>query len=220
MNESSTRFSAVTRRAFLSGLSLAAIAATGACGTNTTAGNVAPSTSAPSTTSSTPSTAATPSISASPSVSSSASAGKQIPSGAKATVSWTYTASGGMARNPYMAVWIEDASGAYVKTLALYHRTSGDNWLRELSDWYTSSGGTGTTTSGTVPAGSYTATWDGTTAGGGRADQDAYFVCVESAVEHGSNSLVRKQITFKASALQTTLSPVGSITAAAVDYSV
>lgn len=212
MNESSTRFGAVTRRAFLSGLSLAAIAATAACGSSTTAGSSAPSSAAPST----PSTPSTSSASSS----SSTSSGKQIPTGAKATVSWTYAASGGMARNPYMAVWIEDATGAYVKTLALYHRANGDNWLRELSTWYTSSNGTDTTTSGTVPAGSYTATWDGSAAAGGQADQGHYYVCVESAVEHGSESLVRQQVTFTTSAAKTTLSPSGSIAAATVDYTV
>ena len=213
MNESSTRFSTVSRRAFLGGLSLAAIAATAACGAGSSAGTAAPSTAAPST-STEPSTSATPSTSPS----TSKSAGKPIPAGAKATVSWTYATSGGMARNPYMAVWIEDSDGAYVKTLALYHRQSGDNWLRELSGWYASSGGTDTTTSGTVPAGSYTATWDGSVAAGGQSDQGTYYVCVESAVEHGSDSLVRQQVTFGAKASTTTLSPSGSISAAAVDY--
>jgi hypothetical protein len=135
-------------------------------------------------------------------------------------VSWTYAASGGMARNPYMAVWIEDSSGAYVKTLALYHRANGDNWLHELTGWYTSSGGTDTTTSGTVPAGSYTATWDGSAAAGGQAAQGRYFVCVESALEHGSESLVRQEVDFGSAAATTTLTPTGSISAAAVAYTV
>lgn len=218
MNESTTRFSAVSRRAFLSGLSIAAIAATGACGASSSAGTAAPST-APSTGTAPSAAASTPSASASSSAST--STGKQIASGAKATVSWTYSSSGGgMARNPYMAVWIEDAQGAYVKTLALYHRQSGDNWLRELSGWYTSSGGTDTTTSGTVPAGSYTASWDGSAAAGGQVEQGTYYVCVESAVEHGSDSLVRQEVKFAGSAVTTTLTPSGSISAASVDYTV
>jgi len=135
-------------------------------------------------------------------------------------VSWTYAASGGMARNPYMAVWIEDASGAFVKTLALYHRANGDNWLDELTSWYASSGGTDTTTSGTVPAGSYTATWDATAAAGGQADQGSYFVCVETAVEHGSESNVRQQVTFGSSTAKTALDAAGSIANASVDYTV
>ena len=215
MSESTTRYGAVTRRAFLSGLSIAAIAATGACGASTTSGSSSTAAPAPAASSSS-SAAAAPSTSSS----SSASKGKQIPAGAKATVSWTYAASGGMARNPYMAVWIEDSAGAFVKTLALYHRANGDNWLNSLSSWYASSGGTDTTTSGTVPAGSYTAAWDGTAAAGGQADQGSYFVCVETAVEHGSESIVRQQVTFGSAAATTALAASGSIANASVDYTV
>jgi len=215
MTESTTRYGAVTRRAFLGGLSIAAIATTGACGASTSSGSSSTAAPAPAASSSSSATAA-PSASSS----SSASKGKQIPAGAKATVSWTYAASGGMARNPYMAVWIEDASGAFVKTLALYHRANGDNWLDELTSWYASSGGTDTTTSGTVPAGSYTATWDATAAAGGQADQGSYFVCVETAVEHGSESNVRQQVTFGSSTAKTALDAAGSIANASVDYTV
>jgi hypothetical protein len=217
VSQSTPRFSAVTRRAFLSGLSIAAIAATGACGATPSGNTSSPDTAAPSTASS---PSASPSAPDSSAASSSGSAVKTIPAGAKATVSWTYAASGGMARNPYMAVWIEDSTGAYVKTLALYHRANGDNWLDSLSSWYASSGGADTTTSGTVPAGSYTATWDGSAATGGQADQGSYYVCVESAVEHGSESLVRQRVTFGTSSSKTTLSPTGSIAEAAVDYTV
>ena len=56
-----------------------------------------------------------------------------------------------------MAVWIEDADGNFVTTLALYHKANGDNWLNTLASWYAASGGTDTTTSGTVPAGTFTA---------------------------------------------------------------
>ena len=66
-------------------------------------------------------------------------------------------------------------------------------------------GGTDTTTSGTVPAGSFTANWDGTTASGDRATQGTYTVCIESAVEHGSESLIRQQVTFGASSATTAL---------------
>jgi len=119
-----------------------------------------------------------------------------------------------------MAVWIEDADGNFVKTLALYHKANGDNWLNTLSTWYAASGGTDTTTSGTVPAGSFTTTWDGTTASGDRAAQGTYYVCIESVVEHGSDSLVRQQVTFGSSAAKTSLTATGDITAAAVDYAV
>ena len=219
MTPSTSRYSAVTRRAFLTGLSAAAIVGVVGCAASTTS----PSTSATATASaaSTATATATATASASNSATSSASAsGKSLPASAKATVTWTFASSGGMSRNPYMAVWIEDADGNFVKTLALYHKPNGDNWLNSLSSWYSSSGGADTTTSGTVPAGSFTATWDGSTAAGGRAEQGDYYVCVESMVEHGSESLVRQKVTFGSSASQATLTPAGDIAAAAVSYAV
>lgn len=206
-----SRYAQVTRRAFLGGLSLAAIAGAAGCAAGTTA----------SSTTST-STSSTPTASASSTSSSSAaSSGTALPAAAKATVTWTFTSSSsGMAKNPYMAVWIEDSTGAFVKTLALYHKAVGDNWLNTLARWYQVSGGTDTTTSGTVGAGSYTATWDGSTASGGRATQGDYYVCVESVVEHGSESLVRQKVAFAAKAASSTLTPAGEISAAAVAYTV
>ncbi len=203
-----SRYSTVTRRAFLGGLSAAAIVGAVGC--------AAPS--AVSTPSAASSSAASPSSTASSSASS--SSGKSLPSAATATVSWTFASSTGMARNPYMAVWIEDANGNFVKTLALYHRANGDNWLQSLSNWYSSSGGTDTTTSGTVPAGSYTTTWDGRDASGSRVDQGSYYVCVESVVEHGASSLARQQFNFGKTAFNTNLTPNGDITVAAVSYRV
>lgn len=210
-----SRYSAVTRRAFLGGLSAAAIVATVGCATESSTSPV-PASSA---SSASPSATATATASASSSASASTS-GTELPASAQATVSWTFTSSGGRSRNPYMAVWIEDADGNFVKTLALYHRAHGDNWLKTLSAWYAASGGTDTTTSGTVPAGSFTAVWDGSTAAGARAAQGSYYVCVESVVEHGSESLVRQQVEFATSAAQTTLTPAGDIAAAAVAYTV
>ena len=207
----SSRYSAVTRRAFLSGLSAAAIVGLAGCA------GAGSSASSPATSSASANSTAAASASASGPASAS---GETLPASASATVSWTFASSGGRSRNPYMAVWIENADGDFVKTLALYHKANGDNWLDTLASWYAASGGTDTTTSGTVPAGSFTTVWDGTTAAGDRAAQGSYYVCIESVVEHGSDSLVREQVTFGAAAAQTTLTPSGDITAAAVNYAV
>ncbi len=204
---SPSRYAAVTRRAFLAGLSAAAIVGAAGCAAGTPASSASASSAA--------TTAASASASASTPASSSTTA---LPATARATVSWTFAASGGRSRNPYMAVWIEDADGAFVTTLALYHKANGDNWLDTLSAWYAASGGTDTTTGGTVPAGSFTAAWDGSTAAGGQATEGTYYVCVESVVEHGQESLVREPVEFGAEATQVTLTPAGDITAAAVDY--
>ncbi|HBX82768.1 MAG: DUF2271 domain-containing protein [Propionibacteriaceae bacterium] len=201
MPDTTSRYSQVTRRAFLGGLSVAAIATVTAC----------------SSTSSTSSSSA--SSSSSTTGASAAATGPALPTTAKATVAWTFASSSAQ-KNPYMAVWIEDANGSFVKTVALYHKANGDNWLNTLTRWYSVSGGTNTTTSGTVPAGSFTASWDGSTASGARAVQGNYYVCVESVVEHGSESLVRQQVAFATTAAKTTLTAAGEITAASVDYTV
>ena len=213
--DSTSRYSAVTRRAFLGGLSATAIVATVGCAAGTSTPS-APSSSAASSTAS----ASASATAAATSGASTVSSGTELPASARAGVSWTFASSGGGSRNPYMAVWIEDAEGHFVKTVALYHKASGDNWLNSLNAWYASSSHSDTTTSGTVPAGTFTAVWDGSAADGGRAAQGAYYVCVESAVEHGSESLVRQQVTFGTKGAQTTLTPAGDITAAAVDYTV
>lgn len=206
-----SRYAAVTRRAFLGGLAAAAIVGVAGCAVPQTTPTPGASTPSGSTASSAP--ASTPTTDQS-----STGAAAELPASAAATVSWTFAASGGMSRNPYMAVWIEDADGNFVKTLALYHKANGDNWLDSLANWYAASGGTDTTTSGTVPAGTFTATWDGSTAAGGRATEGTYYVCVESVVEHGGQSLVREQVSFGATDSQVTLTPVGDIAAAAVSY--
>ena len=69
-------------------------------------------------------------------------------------------------------------------------------------------------------AGSFTANWDGTTASGDRATQGTYTVCIESAVEHGSESLIRQQVTFGASSATTALTDSGQLSAASVAYTV
>lgn len=219
VTEPNLRYPLVTRRAFLGGLSLAAIASTAACsGSDSTATDDASGQSGEQTSTADTTGTVQTSTSDSSADGSSAGSGDTLPTTASATVSWTF---GGQAmRNPYMAVWIEDADGAFVKTLALYHRAEGDRWLDTLVRWYQVSGGTDTTTSGTVPAGTYTAAWDGTTASGERASAGSYYVCVESAVEHGDESLVREAVTFDAEAGSTTLTPAGDITSASVDYSV
>lgn len=215
MDKPLSRYSAVTRRAFACGLSAAAIVGVVGCTSPATSSTTAAAPAASSTaTAPGTATSAAPASTTTPATAS----GEALPASASATVTWTFAASGGRSRNPYMAVWIEDADGNFVTTLALYHKANGDNWLNTLASWYAASGGTDTTTSGTVPAGSFTATWDGSTAAGERAEQGTYYVCIESVVEHGSESLVREQVTFGSSAAQTTLTPVGDISAAAVSF--
>lgn len=218
-----SRFSQVSRRAFLSGASLAAITGLAACGSNDSSSG-STTTQAASTPTDTPSATQTTSAVETTAASSAASSAKAstasgtLPASAQATVSFTYTTSGGMAKNPYYAVWIEDASGNFVKTLLLCHLSGQDRWLNEMTAWYQASGGTDTTTEGTKPAGTYSVTWDGTDANGSRVKAGTYIVCIESNREHGSESLITSKQSFGSKALDVDLGTNGELTAAHLKY--
>ncbi len=126
----------------------------------------------------------------------------------------------GPARNPYIAVWIEDTNEELVSTVSLWHLQQNERWLGELKRWYTVSGGYETNTSATKVAGSYTVKWDGVGREGTRVAAGDYFVCIEAAREHGPYGLIREPITLGTQPLQKTLTAVEELTAASVTYTV
>ena len=97
-----------------------------------------------------PTTARTPTASsntASPTTGSPTGATLALNAAQELQVSFSYVASatggpGGKAgpggvKNPYVAVWIEDAAAKAVRTLFLsFERGKGDKWLPELKRWY------------------------------------------------------------------------------------
>ncbi|GAA1388402.1 DUF2271 domain-containing protein [Luteococcus peritonei] len=206
-----SRFSQVSRRAFLGGASMAALTGLAACATTDSTSSA--TSGASSQASSPASTGPTTTPSAAATTSASTGQGGTLPATAQATVSFTYTASGGgMVKNPYYAVWVEDATGAFVKTLMLCHLSGQDRWLNELSAWYAKSGGTDTTTEGTKPAGSYDCTWDCTDADGNRVPAGRYNFCIEANREHGTESLVASLQTLGGTALDVDLGSNGELT--------
>ncbi len=144
--------------------------------------------------------------------------------GAAVTVAFTYQATaasggggkgGGPARNPYIAVWVEDAAGKLVKTLSLWHLQGRDNWLNELKRWYQVSGGKDTGSSATRAAGTYQVAWDLTDLNGAKVSPGSFYLCVEAAREHGPYSLVRQQVSL-AKAGATPLPDSGELTGVTV----
>jgi len=113
----------------------------------------------------------------------------------------TFASTGGRYQRPYVAVWIEDASGTPVRTVSLWMLQSarGERYLDELRRWYNEaqSSGTleGTLTGPTREAGRYTVVWDGRNDKKALVPQGDYYVCVESAREHGLYGLVRDKLT-------------------------
>ena len=109
-------------------------------------------------------------------------------------------ATGGRARGgwkrPYVAVWIEDATGAPAKTLCLWIEDR--RWLRDLRRWSRATTDTpglaDLVSQATRKAGSYTLTWDGKDDEGRALAAGKYFVCIEAAREHGTYQLMRREI--------------------------
>lgn len=201
-----SRFSEVSRRALLQGMSAAALLGLVGCASDSEV---------------LPSAAQTSSGSgdSSSSTESAAAAGAAV-------IAFTYTADsssgggpGGMVRNPYIAVWVEDKSGALVKTIALWHLQNGqDRWLNELYKWYEASGGVDTNSSATRAAGSYTLNWDLTTADGAAAPQGEYTLWVEAIREHGPYSLASGSFTLNGSAVKAALDDNGELSAIQLTY--
>ena len=149
-----------------------------------------------------------------------AAGGTPIPAGGAVAIDFTYAASGGMAKNPYIAVWIQTAAGKYVDTVSLwYQKGKGDRWLPDMRAWTSASGGRDTSmSSATRTAGAYSVVWDGNDASGARAPEGDYVVYIECAREKGPYSVTSIPITCRSNATSATAADKGEISKVAVAY--
>ena len=150
----------------------------------------------------------------------SASSGPAIPANGAVTVDFTYAFSGGMAKNPYIAVWVQTAAGKFVDTISLwYQKGRGDRYLTDMRSWISASGGRDTSmSSATRTAGSYSVVWDGNDASGARAPQGDYVVYIECAREKGPYSVISVPITCGTAAAKATGGDKGEISKVSVAY--
>ena len=129
---------------------------------------------------------------------------------------------------PYVAVWIEDASGNPVRTLILWVNTSGrgPRYIRELRRWSTEersqeeAGGpdlVATISSATRLPGRYTMTWDGRDDRGNVVQQGTYRVLIEAAREHGSYQLMQDELSLTTKPVAVDLPPNQEIASAHVE---
>ena len=130
---------------------------------------------------------------------------------------------GGRSRRPYVAVWVEDADGAPVRTLALWANTGrGRRWLPDLRRFMrgqrAGGGDLATVSSATRIPGRYSLAWDGRNDAGQPVEQGQYFLCVEAAREHGTYQLIREPYTFSSRPFKATLPGNVEIAGVAVDY--
>ncbi len=145
-----------------------------------------------------------------------------IAAGSELAISYTYIANEGRIHNPYVAVWIEDASSNAVRTvhLEIQKDRGGLRWLEHLTRWISdddvrkSAGGKDiidTVSSPTRFPGTYSVAFDGKSDTGATLPPGDYYVCVESARERGPYELVREKITLDGSAVAKTFADNGSL---------
>ena len=191
------------------------------------------STSTPAATSSTTPAARTTSTAAtrptSPSTTTAPTTGPLLAASSQLAIAFAFApaASGGRINNPFIAVWVEDASGALVRTVSLWYKSSESKYLNELRRWYAAErasiarGGTDTTrtiSGATRVAGSYSVVWDAKNDSGALVPQGDYFVCIEAARERGPYELIRDSLSLGTKALQKKLTDSGELTGASASF--
>lgn len=152
--------------------------------------------------------------------------GTAIPIGSEVVVAFTYAASAsgqGPVRNPYVAVWVEDAAGELVATVALWflQESKGTRWLSDLRRWYSVDGSQDTieaVSSATRTPGDHQVVWDGSTIDGTQAPQGDAHICIEAAREHGPYSLIREAVTLGTEPVTVDLADVEELQDARLTY--
>jgi hypothetical protein len=231
--------STMPRRQFLrrlaGGLTVTAVAA--ACGANkaaTTVASSSPAPAAPTTTAAAttakaasgstaapaaPTTAkAAPASTAAPSAAPAPAAGGTFDPAHEMAIAFSFvadTAAGGRFHNPYVAVWVEDAAGAAVRSISLnYQLGRGEKWLPDLTRWFRTGKPTAaveTISSATKVPGAYKLVWDGMSDSKQAVPHGDYFVCIEAAREKGPYQIVREQVSVGATPFVKALAAKGEL---------
>jgi len=153
--------------------------------------------------------------------SSTSATGISIPASGQVAIDFTYAATGGgNAENPYIAVWVETATGTFVDTISLWY-SSGENerYLSDMRSWMSSSGGTDRSMSGaTRTAGSYSVVWDGKDASGQKMPQGEYLFFIECAREKGPYEVISQPMTIAAVPASASPSDKGEISKVLMTY--
>jgi hypothetical protein len=128
--------------------------------------------------------------------------------------------SAGFSKPPYVAVWLENTQGLPVKTVALWYEQSnkGPRWLNELRRWYSSNKLESTVSSPTRQPGKYNLTWDGKDSKNVALAQGDYYVCIETAREHGPYQLFREKLSLGSNTVTKSYSPDGELKTVSLDY--
>ena len=126
---------------------------------------------------------------------------------------------------PYVAVWIEDANGHPVRTIALWFNKF--RFLHELQTWYSdqllyrtdgAQNFANSISSATRPPGTYTLNWDGKDDAGNPVKPGKYRVFLEVSREHGTRQLMRQDMDFTGTPKRVDLPGGIEIASAYFDY--
>ncbi|MCB0972588.1 MAG: DUF2271 domain-containing protein [Acidimicrobiales bacterium] len=220
------RYVAVSRRAWLargaSAATAAAILGLAACG-NSDAGTLADAQSTTTAAAASDASTTTSAAAADEATTTSEAATGEALTG-EVVVDLTYSSDGGgQVHNPYLAVWVEDADGNLVTTLAVWYEQSdkGSRWLNDLSAWVAADGSSETlqaVSGATRTAGDQSLIWDLTDLDGDPVPAGTYVINIESAREHGPHSLISQEVVLDSSSTTVSLDPDGELTDATVTH--
>ena len=141
------------------------------------------------------------------------------------SINFTLAKFEGQSRRPYVAVWVEDANGGMVKTLAVW--ISKPRWLPDLREWYrknakpyrpTAEAPVISNSSATRPPGAYSLKWDGKNENGEFMPPNKYTVFIEVAREHGTYQILKQVINCNNKEEIFTLTPNVEVSAASVAF--
>lgn len=142
------------------------------------------------------------------------------------TINLELARTSGMARRPYVAIWIEDKDKFPVRTVALWYDGK-SRYLPELRAWYRAdrlramaegSQIVDAVTSATRTAGKYTLQWDGKDNGGKPVAPGKYTIYIEASREHGTYQIIRQEIDVPGAAKHVDLPGGTEISGASLDY--
>lgn len=123
-------------------------------------------------------------------------------------------------QRPYVAVWVEDANGTPVRTLALWY--GHPRWLPDLRRWYAQHWRDPRLLRAVSRAsrspGRYQILWDGIGNDGRYVPSGKYTVLIEAAREHGTYQLMRKEVELRGQPFTVELGGNFEISRAALEY--
>ncbi len=144
----------------------------------------------------------------------------KLPTAMKLSIAFEIITPGGFRyKPPYVGVWIENAQGMPVQTLALWYEQGGrgNRWLNDLRRWARNKL-EGTTTGPTRQPGKFTLEWDNKDAKGNLLTQGEYYICIEMAREHGPYELFREKLNLTSSNVSKAFTPNGELKTVNLEY--